>query len=189
MKLFHKWISLCPLQVFLCNGSLARYVKLRLSNAPEMPGAFSPPPRVSDPDIHHGTCVTHVPWCMLVSLTSGFRWSRWRERRSRHSRRMRTRNFTYLVRGPCRNQSHPAMPSVPLNIRSRLKYNPRPSTRGSHCRIIGDIYDILVNVLSKQGLSWLWRQDTFFLFYVFSRLFLAQNIGSKYRWEYSFKPC
>ena len=37
-----------------------------------MPGTFSPPPRVSDPDMHHGTCVTHVPWCMPVSLTSGF---------------------------------------------------------------------------------------------------------------------
>ena len=38
----------------------------------EMPGTFSPPPRVSDPDMHHGTCVTHVPWCMTGSLTSGF---------------------------------------------------------------------------------------------------------------------
>ena len=25
--------------------------------------SFSPPPRINDPDIHHGTCVTHVPWC------------------------------------------------------------------------------------------------------------------------------
>ena len=24
---------------------------------------------VSDPGIHHGTCVTHVPWCMSVLLT------------------------------------------------------------------------------------------------------------------------
>ena len=41
-----------------------------------MPGTFSPRPRVSDPDMHHGTCVTHVPWCMLGSLTNGFPWSR-----------------------------------------------------------------------------------------------------------------
>ena len=27
-------------------------------------------PPVSDPGIHHGTCVTHVPWCMSGSLTS-----------------------------------------------------------------------------------------------------------------------
>ena len=36
-----------------------------------MPGTFSPSPRDSDPDMHHGTCVTHVPWCMPGSLTSG----------------------------------------------------------------------------------------------------------------------
>ena len=28
-------------------------------------------PLISDPDMHHGTCVTHVPWCMSGSLTSG----------------------------------------------------------------------------------------------------------------------
>ena len=28
-------------------------------------------PLVSDPDMHHGTCVTHVPWCMSGSLTRG----------------------------------------------------------------------------------------------------------------------
>ena len=26
---------------------------------------------VSDPDMHHGTCVTHVPWCMSGSLNRG----------------------------------------------------------------------------------------------------------------------
>ena len=42
-----------------------------------MPGTSSPPPRVSDHDMHHGTCVTHVPWRMPGSLTSDFLWSRW----------------------------------------------------------------------------------------------------------------
>ena len=42
-------------------GPLARYVKLRFEHAPGMPGTFSTPPRVSDPDMHHGTRVTHVP--------------------------------------------------------------------------------------------------------------------------------
>ena len=65
----------------VCDGPLARYVKLRF--------AFSLPPWVSDPDIHHGTCVTNVPWCMPGSLISGFRWSRWRGKRSRHSQHMR----------------------------------------------------------------------------------------------------
>ena len=26
---------------------------------------------VNDPDMHHGTCVTHVPWCMSGSFTCG----------------------------------------------------------------------------------------------------------------------
>ena len=38
--------------------------------------------------MHHGTCITHVPWCMRGSLTSGFLWSRWWEKHSRHSRCM-----------------------------------------------------------------------------------------------------
>ena len=42
------------------HGPLARYVKLRVSHAPECRQTFSPP-RVSDPDMHHGTCVTHAP--------------------------------------------------------------------------------------------------------------------------------
>ena len=37
-----------------------------------MPGTFSPPPRVSDTDMHQSACVTHVPWCMPRSLTSSF---------------------------------------------------------------------------------------------------------------------
>ena len=30
-------------------------------------------PLVSDPSMHHGTCVTHVPWCMSGLLTRGGR--------------------------------------------------------------------------------------------------------------------
>ena len=43
-----------------------------------MPGTFSPPSRVSDPDMYHGTCVTHVTRCMPGSLFSGFLRSWWR---------------------------------------------------------------------------------------------------------------
>ena len=73
----------------LIHGPLTRYIHFRVAHAPGMPGTFSPPPRISDPGMHHGTCVTHVPRCMPGSLTSGFRWSRWRGKRSWHSRRMR----------------------------------------------------------------------------------------------------
>ena len=75
------------------HGPLTRYVILWVAHAPGMPGTFSPPPRFDDPDMHHDTCVTHVPWCMSGSLTSGFLWSRWRGKRSRHSRRMRNPLF------------------------------------------------------------------------------------------------
>ena len=75
------------------NGPLARYVKLRVAHAPGMPGTFSPPAWVNDPDMHHGTYVTHVPWCMPGSLTCSFLWSWCREKPSRHPRRMRNPQF------------------------------------------------------------------------------------------------
>ena len=50
---------------------------------------FPPLPRVSDPDMHHGTCVTHVSWCKPWSLTRVYLWSQWRGKHSRHSRHMR----------------------------------------------------------------------------------------------------
>ena len=91
--------------------------KLRVAHAPGMPGTFSPPPRVSDTDMHHGTCVTHVLWCMPGSLTSSFLWSRWRGKRSRHSRHMRKPQFYvsgkrpmgFVRRGDINPHSHEAM--------------------------------------------------------------------------------
>ena len=65
-----------------------------------MPGTFSPPPRVSDPDMHHGTCVTHVPWCMSGSLTSVFLWIGGGENVPGIPGACATRNIAYLVRGP-----------------------------------------------------------------------------------------
>ena len=50
--------------------------KIAGAHAPGMPGTFSPSPQVSDPGVHHGTCVTHVPWCMPGSLTNGSLWNR-----------------------------------------------------------------------------------------------------------------
>ena len=72
------------LQIF-SYAPLASHVNFRVAYAPGMPGTFSPAPRVSDADMHHGTCVTHVLWCMPGSLTSCFLWSWWR---GKHSRRM-----------------------------------------------------------------------------------------------------
>ena len=92
------WNPLLSRLLFLLNeqpahGLLNRYVKLRVAHAPGMPGTFSPSPRVSDPDKHHDTCLTHVPWCMSGSLTDGFLWSRLWGKCSRHSRHMHMPQF------------------------------------------------------------------------------------------------
>ena len=47
-------------------------------------------PPVSDPDMHHGTCIAHVPWCMPGSLTRG-------------GGENVPGNFMHLVRGPSQN--------------------------------------------------------------------------------------
>ena len=67
---------------------------------PRMTGKFSLPLRVCDPDMHHGTCVMHVPWCMPGSLTSGFLWTQWWGKRSRHSRRRRNPQFNVSGKRP-----------------------------------------------------------------------------------------
>ena len=81
-------------------GPLTRYVKLRVAHAPGTPGTFSAPrlqraPLRSDPGMHDGTCVTHVPWCMSGSLIRGGV-----ENVPGNAGTCATRNFTYLVRGP-----------------------------------------------------------------------------------------
>ena len=53
--------------------------------------------QVSEPGMHHGTCVTHVPWCISGSLTCGLTW---RGKCSRHSRRMRNPQFYVSVKRP-----------------------------------------------------------------------------------------
>ena len=66
---------------------------------------------VSDPGRHHGTCVTHVPWCMSGSLTRdggeivpGILGA------------CATRNFAYLVRGPWLPTNQTREPSIRRNL-------------------------------------------------------------------------
>ena len=80
-------------------GSLTRYVKLWVAHAPGMPGTISPPPRVSDPHIHHGRCVTQVPWCRDHKIAVSFEVGS-RENVTSIPGACATRNFTYLVRSP-----------------------------------------------------------------------------------------
>ena len=53
-------------------------------------------PLVSDPDMHHGTYVTHVPWCMsgLLTCVGG-------ENVLGIPGACATHNFAYMARGPC----------------------------------------------------------------------------------------
>ena len=53
-------------------------------------------PIVSDPGMHHGTCVTHVSWCMSGSLSCGGG-----ENVPGIPSACTTHNLMYLVRGPC----------------------------------------------------------------------------------------
>ena len=58
-------------------------------------------PLINDPDMHHGTCVRHVPWCMSGSLTRGGG-----ENVPGIPGACATRNSRYLARGPwCQTSS------------------------------------------------------------------------------------
>ena len=86
------------------HGPLTRYVKLRGAHAPGMPGTFSrhrlqKKPLVSDPGMYHGTCMTHVPWCISGSVTRNDGGNA-----PSIPGACATLNFTYLVRGPCNNK-------------------------------------------------------------------------------------
>ena len=99
------------------HGALARCVTLRAAHAPGMP-----PPLVSDPDKHHGTCGTHVPCCMPGSLTSRFLWGRWRGKRSWHSQRMRIPYFCVSDKRPIKFQKPRTHSSQVITYIKNLKH-------------------------------------------------------------------
>ena len=91
-----------------------------------MPGTFSRhwlqrKPPVSDPGMHHGTCVMHVPWCMSGSLTCGGG-----ENVPGILGVCATRNFAYQARGSWRSNRNIAnclaMGSASCTFSSRCTY-------------------------------------------------------------------
>ena len=91
---------MCLPMGWLHHGPLTRYAKLRLAHAPRIPGTFSPSLTSKETArlrsrMHHGTCVTHVLWCVSVSQTRGV----W-ENIPGIPGACATCNFAYLVRGP-----------------------------------------------------------------------------------------
>ena len=91
----HVVIKGCSNPVWSSHGPLTRCTKLQVAHAPGMLGTFSPPWWVSNPNMHHGMCMTHMPWYMPGSLTSVFLWSRWQGIPGACA----SRNFLYLVWG------------------------------------------------------------------------------------------
>ena len=69
-------------------------------------------PLVSDPGMHHGTCVTHVPWCMSGSLTRAGG-----ENVPGIPGACATHSFTYLSRGPWNMCSDPIERYYTLTIK------------------------------------------------------------------------
>ena len=103
------------------HGPLTRYEKSRVARAPAMPGTFSRnrlqrKRLVNDPGMHHGTCVTQVPWCMSGSLTRGFG-----ENVPGIPGACATRNFTYLARGTLAITSFRSNMTVWVTIRDEGK--------------------------------------------------------------------
>ena len=92
---FIMWVCYCS----WLNGPLDRYVNCKLRMRRECRERFphhrlQMKPLVSDPSMHHGMCVTHVPWCMSGSLAN-VDW----ENVPGIPGACATHNFTYLARG------------------------------------------------------------------------------------------
>ena len=66
--LLHRYI-VTLLCVSCLHGPFAKYVVLWVAHTPGITGSFSPPLRVSYPDMRYGTCVADMPWCKPGSLT------------------------------------------------------------------------------------------------------------------------
>ena len=132
-------LSMSQVSANLLNGPLASYTKLRVAHARGMPGTFSRPPLNSDPNMHHATCVTHVPWCTSGSLTSGFLWSQWRGKRSRHSRSMRNPKFNLSGKRPIPKtkpkREKIVVPILATRVASPILYCPNYSII-YHCYVI-----------------------------------------------------
>ena len=84
--------------VFICPWASCQTRKIAgYACAGNAGNVFPDIPRVSDPGMHPGTCMTHVPRCMPGSLTSSFIWCRWR---GKHSRCMRNQQFCVSGKRP-----------------------------------------------------------------------------------------
>ena len=87
-------------------------------------------PPVSDPGMHHGTCVTHVPWCMSGTRGDG-------EKCFQQFRRMRNPQFYTSGKRPMGHR-HSGYICYATNNDSRLTHWDRP------------FYSYLINGVNKK---------------------------------------
>ena len=95
---------------------------------------FQRKPLISDPGIHHGTCVTYVPWCMSGTLShvGG-------ENVPGIPGACATHNFTYVVRGPCTirqmHQHKPLLSACSFLLLGSCDWSSamRQNLRGEYC--------------------------------------------------------
>ena len=119
-------------------------IKLQVVHAPGMPGTFSLPLRVSNPKMHHDTCM-HVPCCTKGSLTSCFLWSRWRGKgflEFLHSRCMHNPQFYVTGKRPmdvtwyssiCMSTRHSRSGSAEWTTISKMDLFTRWNTKTQNC--------------------------------------------------------
>ena len=107
----------------------------------------------SDPGMHHGTCVTHVPWCMSGSLTRGGG-----ENVPGIPGACATRNSTYLVRGPLESVSASWHGNASSQHYRPLNYEKNPSVTDRLSHTMGQQWSfsvffvvILNKLLNKQS--------------------------------------
>ena len=118
---------------------------------------FPPLPRFSDPDMHRGTFVAHVSWCMSGTLTSGSLSNQWRGKRSRQSRCMRNRRFYVSGKRPITDTTLPVNYSCfkPLKLtwRDVIRISQRLSELCTALTIMGgypDIYTSIARLASSE---------------------------------------
>ena len=136
MTLYFWWAN--AFDIF-CDGPLSRYVTSRVAHAPRMSREHFPhhrlqrKPLVSDPSMHHGTCIT-----MHVGIAN--------PRRGKRS--SIPSNFRYLARGPwCCNNACQVMKNIhqPSHCRRKLIKNGPCLVMLSDC-----------NQVRRNGIAALW---------------------------------
>ena len=105
----------------------------------------------SEPDMHHGTCVTHVPWCMSGSLTRGGG--------GKHSRRMHNPLFHVSGKRPMLGSVLIRIRNVSQNINICFVYSCVYCTISNNCvsysqLLVFDFYNSICLLHRRYHIKW-----------------------------------